>query len=205
MAKLHPALVEAAQHIASAVHDEAYYFALSFNPTDNLSEDEEMAADSSQSSDSTQPSNSTGNSRNPNSSATAARERMYRLSSQRRSRRSTSGASSAGNASSPMSSIPRTNSNSGGVITFEMFSQAMQQAFASSPAMNDLANPAQSPSPSASFIAPQSSSTTDMQRQITIMHEMGLQNDAAILQALQITNGDVQAAIELVLSRFGDN
>ncbi|XP_058809438.1 ubiquitin-like protein 7, partial [Phymastichus coffea] len=224
IAKTHPALLEAAQNIASAVHDEAHNFAVSTanaaaspgsaqnignsSSLENLSDDEEMGADSSQSSDSTQPSNS-----NSRSQSIISPAQLF--AAIQRARRSTSG---NGNTSSDaLPSIPtssQSNVTSGGVITFEMFNQAMQQAFATS-AMNDITNSIPSSVPAASTPVPvptsvpvtnqELSSPDDVQRQITIMHEMGLRNDAVNLQALTITNGDVQAAIELVLNGFGEN
>lgn len=93
-----------------------------------------------------------------------------------------------------------------GVITTEMFMDAMRQATL---ATNANANPQQvATSPVASLspvIPPFSSPVTDLQRQLAQMHEMGLQDDTVNIQALQFTNGDVQAAIELVFSGFSDN
>lgn len=161
---------------------------------ENLSGDEEMAGDSSQSSDSTQPSNSTGQSR-----AQIIRTQLFSAISRAR-RSNLAGSSSVGSTGNS------SGANSGRVITFEMFNQAMQQAFASNPVANESNNAAPSPSLISTLTAPQDPPpTNDMQSQITLMHEMGLRHDAINLQALQITNGDVQAVIELVLSRFGDN
>lgn len=90
-----------------------------------------------------------------------------------------------------------------GVITPQMFIEAMRQA-----ALATNVNTVQQPSPAASLspILPSfSPPVTDMQRQLAQMHEMGLQDDTVNIQALQFTNGDVQAAIELVFSGFGDN
>lgn len=173
---------------------------------ENFSDDEEMAGDSSQSSDSTQPSYSANQSRsqiNANMLASAIS----------RAQRSTS---ASGNIGGPSSSFSPLNTGGSGVITFEMFNQAMQQAVASSSTATVSTNPSNSSlnssqsSPSlASLSTPQSntpsSNSNDLQRQISLMHEMGLRNDGVNIQALQITNGDVQAAIELVLSGFGDN
>lgn len=174
---------------------------------ENFSDDEEMAGDSSQSSDSTQPSNSA---RSPSSSAITSAQLLAAISRARSSRSRTSGGAgssgSARNNSSP--SAAARNFNAGGAITFEMFNQAMQQAFASNSGQATSASSSTPTATPAAFVAPQStaaSSDSDIQSQMTIMHEMGLRNDAINVQALQITNGDVQAAIELVLSGFGDN
>ena len=37
------------------------------------------------------------------------------------------------------------------------------------------------------------------------LHELGLQDDTVNIQALHFTNGDVQAAIELVFNGFSNN
>ncbi|XP_012274505.1 ubiquitin-like protein 7 [Orussus abietinus] len=198
--ELHPALIEAAQHIAAAVHEEAHNNAVNGSNAstsnaqsttaysysiDNLSDDEEMAGDSSQSSDSTQPSNLSTN--QSNSAITTAQlatalsragARGFPLST---SSSSTSGASS-----------------NSAVITTEMFTQAMQQAFASTPVPVV-------PPPVAPILPPVLPQFADLQRQLAQMHEIGLQDDAVNVQALQFTNGDVQAAIDLVFSGFSDN
>lgn len=197
IAELHPVLLEAAQNMSSAVNEEAHNAATNTSSTstahsltpaysyslDNLSEDEEMAGDSSQSSDSTQPIVSMNQS---NSAITTA---------QLAAALSRAGAPGVSISNSP-SSTSRSSINSS-LITTEMFSQAMQQAFAT-------ASPPVAPSlpPILPPILPQ---YTDLQRQLAQMHEMGLQDDTINVQALQFTNGDVQAAIELVFSGFSDN
>ncbi|XP_051157872.1 ubiquitin-like protein 7 [Leptopilina boulardi] len=199
IAELHPLLVEAAQHISTAVHEEAHNAATNTDPSnstasttaysyslDNLSDDEEMAGDSSQSSDSTQPSLLN---RYPSNSAVTTAQLAAALS-----RTGARGFPYSGGTLSSSSSSSRASRNSG-VITTEMFSQAMQQAFAFNPSSN-VSTPSTPTSP------PQS---VDIQRQLAQMHEIGLLDDSVNLQALQITNGDVQAAIELVFSGFSDN
>lgn len=74
-----------------------------------------------------------------------------------------------------------------------MFSQAMQQAFSTG-----------STQPLAPPLPPVLPQPSELQTQLAQMHEMGLQDDAVNVQALQFTNGDVQAAIELVFSGFSD-
>ncbi|XP_029041653.1 ubiquitin-like protein 7 isoform X1 [Osmia bicornis bicornis] len=198
-AEAHPVLVEAAQNIAAAVHAEvhnnttagtnsslstlqptAYLYSL-----DNLSDDEEMAGDSSQSSDSTQPSNI---SNNPSNSAITVAQ-LAAAVSRARAR------------SFPLSNSPSSTSagsTNSGVITTEMFTQAMQQASAATPGLiNDTTLP-----PILPPVLPQ---FTDLQRQLAQMHELGLQDDTVNIQALHFTNGDVQAAIELVFNGFSNN
>ncbi|XP_014615555.1 PREDICTED: ubiquitin-like protein 7 [Polistes canadensis] len=200
IAELHPVLVEAAQNLAAAVHEEAHNNAttssnstmLNTPPTaysyslDNLSDDEEMAGDSSQSSDSTQPSNLSAN---PSSNITA---------------RIAAAISRAGSRAFPLSNSPSSTSASStnsGVITTEMFTQAMQQAFATTPPPTATTAPT-SLSPILPSTLPDS---VDLQRQLAQMHEMGLQDDNTNVQALILTNGNVQAAIELVFNSFSDN
>lgn len=209
IAELHPLLVEAAQHISTAVHEEAHNAATNSDPSnsnasttaysyslDNLSDDEEMAGDSSQSSDSTQP--SLLNRYLSNSAVTTAQLAAAL------SRTGARGFPYTGTlSSSSSSSSSRANRNSG-VITTEMFSQAMQQAFAFTPiqSSNNASTPSTPTSTAATTTATQS---VNIQRQLAQMHEIGLLDDSVNLQALQITNGDVQAAIELVFSGFSDN
>lgn len=83
---------------------------------------------------------------------------------------------------------------SAGPITIEMFYNAMQQVLNPNSRSETTAR--------ASTAEPDSQ---NLQTQINLMHEMGLTNDGINVQALQVTNGDVQAAIELVLSGFGEN
>lgn len=188
--------MEAAQLIAAAVHEEARSSsAAGSNPStmnapstaysyslDNMSDDEEMAGDSSQSSDSAQP-NLTGY--NSNSAITTAQL--------------AAALSRAGARGFPLSTSSSATSGSSasnsGVITTEMFTQAIQQAFASAP----------TPPNSAPPVPPAIPQFADLQRQLAQMHEIGLSDDAVNVQALQFTNGDVQAAIELVFSGFSEN
>ncbi|XP_012267952.1 ubiquitin-like protein 7 [Athalia rosae] len=189
IAELHPCLVEAAQHIAAAVHEEAHsnsagasnastssthHTAYSYS-LDNMSDDEEMAGDSSQSSDSTQP---TGLSRNQSNSAITTAQLSAALA-RTRSR------------GFPLSTSSSTSGSR--LITTEMFSQAIQQAFSSG-----------STQPLVPPLPPVLPQPSELQTQLAQMHEMGLQDDAVNVQALQFTNGDVQAAIELVFSGFSD-
>ncbi|XP_011499065.1 PREDICTED: ubiquitin-like protein 7 [Ceratosolen solmsi marchali] len=185
IAKLHPALFEAAQHIASAIHDEAHNIAASSNALirdENLSDDEEMAADSSQSSDSTQPSNNVNQPRNESNSVMNTDPVLAAI---------TASLFNPNNVSNP--DIGSSNSNNMGQITFEMFNQAMQQAFASNPATNNPTNPVQADPPTSGNLV------------LSLMHDMGLEDDALNIRALRITNGDIEAAVELLLCGFGVN
>ncbi|XP_074110336.1 ubiquitin-like protein 7 [Cotesia typhae] len=217
IAELHPLLIEAAQLIAAAVHEEAHNAAATAGPSssamnaasttysyslDNLSDDE-MAGDSSQSSDSAHHQN--GSSRTGTMAITTAQLATALA-------RAGAGAQSAPPPSSSSSSGSIGIGYNSGIITTEMFTQAMQQAFAStggvqaaSPALQSAtsANPAAPPAAAAAAAGLPAGNNLD--RQLAQMHEIGLQNDTINIQALEFTNGDVQAAIDLVFTGLGDN
>ncbi|XP_008544306.1 ubiquitin-like protein 7 [Microplitis demolitor] len=219
IAELHPVLVEAAQLIAAAVHEEAHNAAASSGPSsssmnaastaysyslDNLSDDE-MAGDSSQSSDSAQHQN--GSSR-----LDAGSNPMAITTAQLAAALARAGANGRTRIPPPSSSSSSasTGSFSSGVITTEMFTQAMQQAFAASsasglppPLQTSASSTAISTAPSAAI--PPVRSSSNLETQLAQMHEIGLRDDTINIQALEFTNGDVQAAIELVFSGLGDN
>lgn len=207
IAELHPVLIEAAQNIAAAVHEEAHNAAssgsssssvASSQPTtarsysmDSMSLEEEMARDIAHFF-ATQPINDS-NLRFPNASPAANSQANSRLDNPPSS---TSNGSTANQ--------PATDNQSTGVITSQMFMEAMRQAALATNSNSQ--QPAMSPATSLSPVLPLfSSPINDMQRQLAQMHEMGLQDDTINVQALQFTNGDVQAAIELVFSGFYDN
>ncbi|GLV31919.1 hypothetical protein CBL_07678 [Carabus blaptoides fortunei] len=186
IAELHPSLAEAANHIAAAVHEEAsttnpnqpgtssgYSYSL-----EALSDDEEMDSSSSDGVREGQPL-----SRNQSYSAITSAQLAAAL------------ANATNNYQSPSAS---TNS-SASVITNEMFTQAMQQAFAS-------VTPQQSTNTTTSTTANSDAGETleairrRLAPQLQQMREMGLTNDGINVQALQATSGDVQAAIDLVFS-----
>lgn len=200
IAKLHPVLIEAAQLIAAVVHEEAHNAAssgsssssvASSQPTtarsysmDSMSLEEEMARDIAHFF-STQPVNNS-NLRFPNTSPAANSQRLDNPPS-----------STSDNVNQP-------DNQSTGVITSQMFMEAMRQAALAT--NSNLQQPATSPATSLSPVLPLfSPPINDLQRQLAQMHEMGLQDDTVNIQALQFTNGDVQAAIELVFSGFYDN
>ncbi|XP_023029684.1 ubiquitin-like protein 7 isoform X3 [Leptinotarsa decemlineata] len=84
------------------------------------------------------------------------------------------------------------------VITTEMFSNAIQQAFALGGGSNG------SSGSSAPAARSDDESIENLSRvwhvQLQQMHEMGLLDDVRNIQALKVTNGDVNAAIEFVLT-----
>ncbi|XP_020283600.1 ubiquitin-like protein 7 isoform X2 [Pseudomyrmex gracilis] len=185
IAALHPTLIDAAQNVIAAVHEEAHNATSSgssssslssLQPTtarsysvDNMTLEEEMARDIAQFF-ATHPVNDNA----PSSTSSSANQ-------------------------------PAASNQSTGVITTQMFMDAMRQA-----ALATNSNPQQtSASVSVGSLSPVlppfSSPLTDLDRQLGQMHEIGLLDDTVNIQALQFTNGDVQAAIELVFSGFNDN
>jgi len=205
IAQLHPVLIEAAQNIAAAVHEEAHNAASSGSssssvtnsqPTtarsysvDSMSLEEEMARDIAHFF-ATQPINDS-NLRFPNVSPATNSQASQRLDN-------------LPSSTSDGVNQPATDNQSTGVITPQMFMEAMRQAAlaTNSNPQQPVASPATSLSPVLPLFSPP---INDLQRQLAQMHEMGLQDDTINVQALQFTNGDVQAAIELVFSGFYDN
>nr|CAD7604187.1 unnamed protein product [Timema genevievae] len=196
VAELHPALAEAANHIAAVVHEEAttgssstqgqssgYSYSL-----DALSDEEDM--DSSQSSDS-QPQGS-GLSRQQSYSAITAAQLAAALASATGLFPSSPGASNPG----PSNSL----------ITSEMFSHAMERAIANvSTSSGDTPLTGDSDTAFSTFSSEMETNQDSApgggwQTQLQQMRELGLTDDAVNTQALQATGGDVQSAIELVFS-----
>lgn len=212
IAKLHPVLIEAAQNIAAAVHEEAHNAAssgsssssvASSQPTtarsysmDSMSLEEEMARDIAHFF-ATQPVNDS-NLRFPNATPAPA------TNSQRLDNPPSSTSDGANQPTSQPENQSTQSTQSTGVITPQMFMEAMRQAALAT--NSNPQQPAASPATSLSPVLPLfSAPINDLQRQLAQMHEMGLQDDTVNIQALQFTNGDVQAAIELVFSGFYDN
>lgn len=198
-------LIEAAQNIAAAVHEEAHNAASSGSSSsmansqatarsysvDNMTLEEEMARDIANFF-STHPMNDLRFPNTPSNNSQA--------SSQRSDNPASSTSSGIGGGTNPASA----GNQSTGVVTRQMFMEAMRQVALTT--NNSTAQAASSQVASLSPILPTiSPQATDLQRQLAQMHEMGLQDDMLNVQALQFTNGDVQAAIELVFSGFGDN
>lgn len=204
IAKLHPVLIEAAQNIAAAVHEEAHNAASSGSSSsvassqatarsysvDNLTLEEEMARDIANFF-STHPMNDNLRFPDPPANNPQASSQRSDNPASSTSTGTVGGANQAGNQST-------------GVVTSQMFMEAMRQVAlaTANPAAQAASSPVASLSPILPPISPQA---PDLQRQLAQMHEMGLQDDMLNVQALQFTNGDVQAAIELVFSGFGDN
>lgn len=187
IAELHPSLAEAANHIAAAVHEEAttanpnqpgtssgYSYSL-----EALSDDEEMDSSSSDGTREGQPL-----SRNQSYSAITSAQLAAAL------------ANATNNYPSPSAS---TNS-SASVITNEMFTQAMQQAFASVTPQQQSTNTTTTTTANSETGETLEAIRRRLAPQLQQMREMGLTNDVINVQALQATSGDVQAAIDLVFS-----
>ncbi|CAH1170270.1 unnamed protein product [Phaedon cochleariae] len=191
MAQEHPILLDAASHIISHVHEEqanvnpnqattstGYSYSL-----EALSDDDDMDS----SSDSNMAQNSL--SRNSSFNAITAAQLAAAIANATNTQFNTN---SAG--------VPSTTNSGSQLITNEMFSNAIQQAFAfgggpATPSSN-VNSGTSAPSEEDSHEA----SLRKWQAQLQQMHEMGLVNDLVNVRALKATNGDVNAAIELVLS-----
>lgn len=105
-----------------------------------------------------------------------------------------------GNSFPSSGSNSASNPNSASVITNEMFSQAMQQAFANVTPQQTGAAGAAIPATVSDEGESLESITRRLAPQLQQMREMGLRDDVVNVQALQATSGDVQSAIELVFS-----
>lgn len=196
IAQEHPSLIEAANHIAAHVHEEAananqnqattstgYSYSL-----EALSDDDEM--DSSASDPPREPQPLT---RNSSYNAITAAQLAAAIAN------ATNTSFGSPSVNTPTFGNQNTASN---VITSEMFSNAMQQAFASSP--STFGSPFSTPSTNRSEEESLESITRRLQPQLRQMHEIGLTNDSVNIRALQATSGDVQAAIELVFNGVVD-
>ncbi|KAJ8950138.1 hypothetical protein NQ314_007991 [Rhamnusium bicolor] len=93
--------------------------------------------------------------------------------------------------------MPSTPTSSSNVITSEMFTSAIQQAFAFGGSGSGSFSPG---TPNRGEEETLESITRRLQPQLQQMHEMGLVNDSVNVRALQATAGDVNAAIELVFN-----
>lgn len=192
IAKQHPSLIEAANYIAAHVHEEAanvnqnqattstgYSYSL-----EALSDDEEMDSSSSDPPRESQPLT-----RNSSYNAITAAQLAAAIANATNT--------NFGSPSSPASNLPST----GNVITSEMFSNAMQQAFATSPFGAAFGSAPSTPNVNRNSEEESIENITRrLQPQLRQMREMGLTNDAVNVRALQATSGDVQSAIELVFS-----
>lgn len=83
-----------------------------------------------------------------------------------------------------------------GPITQEMFSNALQNALAAS------ASRASGPPSSASSGPPSTVQIPNIEESLQLMREMGIPNEDLSREALQATNGDVQAAVNLIFAQW---
>lgn len=92
-------------------------------------------------------------------------------------------------------STTTTPSSTSDIITREVFSNALQQAFSNTPSSTPPITPGTA-NENLNF----SSLSVRYEVQLGQMHELGLTNDAINIRALQTTSGNVQEAVELVLN-----
>lgn len=187
VAEEHPVLIEAANYIISRVQDEqanvspnqpttstGYSYSL-----EALSDDDDM--------DSNSDTNVSQHplTRNSSYNAITAAQLAAAIANATNTQFNTN---SAGMPNTPTSS---------NFITNEMFTNAIQQAFAFGGSNNAGFSPAL---PNRSEEETLENITRRLQPQLQQMHEMGLVNDSVNIRALQATSGDVNAAIELVFN-----
>lgn len=210
-----PAVGRVAQYVTSLMTSETTSPRRSHHVSysmDALSDDDEMEAD--QSEDSAGGSQASGSV--PFQPITPAQLAAALASA---TGNSSSGSSSNGNSNRLPASAPRsipttpsavtttpfnTPAPSGGAsvepgpITHEMFSNALQNALAAS------ASRASGPSSSSSSSGPPSASIQipNLEESLQLMREMGIPDEDLSRQALQATNGDVQAAVNLIFAQW---
>ncbi|XP_045136440.1 ubiquitin-like protein 7 isoform X3 [Portunus trituberculatus] len=88
-----------------------------------------------------------------------------------------------------------------GPITQEMFSNALQNALAAS-ASRSVSSQASGPPSSASSGPPSTVQIPNIEESLQLMREMGIPNEDLSREALQATNGDVQAAVNLIFAQW---
>ncbi|KRT82997.1 Ubiquitin, partial [Oryctes borbonicus] len=207
IATLHPSLIEAANHIAAHVHEETTSVSNSRAGTSTgysyslealSDDDDEMESSQSEPSRETNPLT-----RNTSyGTITAAQLADAILSS---TQNLNFGAANPALPTPPISQgvtnpQPTTPNPSGNLITNEMFLNAMQHAFSSTPTAT-AASPAVNNAPNTNSTAETMENLRSrLQPQLRQMREMGLMNESLNLRALQITSGDVQGAVELVFN-----
>lgn len=203
----HPSLIEAANHIAAHVHEETASVNTSRAGTSTgysysleaLSDDD----DEMESSQSEPPREGNPLTRNTSYGAITAAQLADAIFN------STLNLNFGGNNPVPSSATPApptTNSQtttpnpSGNVITNEMFLNAIQQAFSTTPSSGGGAVANAFNSSNNTTTEPAETLRDRLQPQLRQMREMGLTNESVNLRALQITSGDVQGAVELVFN-----
>uniref|UniRef100_A0A023F8R5 Putative ubiquitin-like 7 bone marrow stromal cell-derived n=1 Tax=Triatoma infestans TaxID=30076 RepID=A0A023F8R5_TRIIF len=181
--ELHPALAEAANHIAAAAHEEAVSSnncgpstSAGFSQLmDVLSDEDDMES-------------SQGVSRQQSFSAITPAQLAAALASASQGSSSATAAASGANA---VNSVGGGSGEASSAITPEMVNEAMQRAMATV-----------APNSRIGAISEGSSQggNNDLTEQMRQMRELGLTDDVINLQALQLAGGNVHAAIDLVFS-----
>lgn len=181
--KAHPALGEAALHLAAAVNEESTTRGSLFGGYPD--EDMEIAEST------------------PGSSQAANRQQQPITSAQLTAALAAAGVGTSqgggGGSGQPPSASSQASAGSGtsqSTITADLFNQAIAQALSAS-ASSAAAAPPMAAAPS---MAPTGSTATpeNLQSQLQQLREMGITDEARCLQALQVTDGNVQAALELL-------
>lgn len=215
MAESHPALVEAAVQIAVSFHEEGAASGRSTSPPpevsyslEALSDDEDMEGQLDQA--------------GPGEAGLFSPNRI--TPAQLAAALAAAAANPAGSGSSsppaatgsplipPSPRLHAPPSTPRNPITSEMLNSAVQTALLgnlSAPSNPAVPVPSGQPLSSpgvATGAAPEVADTAvTYQNQLQQLRDMGIANDAASLQALVATGGDVQAALELLFADFGDN
>lgn len=185
--ELHPSLAEAATHIAAAFHEEASSSQGATNATpmisyslDALSDEDEMESDQDQAMGSQMLSPG------PITPAQLA-SALAAVAATPGSPRTTNGSQQDGQSSSshpqapPSPQLHAPPPTPRGMITSEMFNQAMQHA-----------------------LGVVTQGQTSLQSQLQQLRDMGISDDSISLRALEATGGDVHAALELIFGDLGE-
>lgn len=111
---------------------------------------------------------------------------------------------SASNSARPTTSTASTSAAGGqsNPISSSFFGTALSQVLSQVQAQNDAANTA-SPQAQAVPAAPEGNLATRYATELVLMQEMGLFDEEVNIQALIVSSGNVEAAINLVLGGFG--
>ncbi|KAK8759100.1 ubiquitin-like protein 7 isoform X2 [Amblyomma americanum] len=210
MAESHPALVEAAVQIAVSFHEEGAASKRSTSPPpevsyslEALSDDEDMEGQLEQA--------------GPGEGGLFSPNRITPAQLAAALAAAAANPAGSGSASPPAATgsplippSPRLHappSTPRNPITSEMLNSAVQTALGtlSAPSNPAATAPAAQP-PSSPGAAPEAADpAVTYQNQLQQLRDMGIANDAASVQALVATGGDVQAALELLFADFGDN
>ncbi|KAH6925492.1 hypothetical protein HPB50_006105 [Hyalomma asiaticum] len=209
MAESHPALVEAAVQIAVSFHEEGAASGRSTSPPpevsyslEALSDDEELEGQLEQ------PPTAGSGLFSPNriTPAQLAAALAAAAANPGGSGSSSPPAASGSPLIPPSPRLHAPPSTPRNPITSDMLNSAVQTALGSlAPPPNASAAAPTSPSPAGAPAAEVADPAVTYQNQLQQLRDMGIANDATCLQALIATGGDVQAALELLFSDFGDN